>query len=157
MKVYHSSTVVVNTPVTSHSRLYLDFGPGFYLTTLHEQAVKYAERFIRRGKNAILNIYELNDNLSSNWEVKRFEKYDETWLDYVTECRSGSIPDSSDIIIGGIANDKVFRTLDLYFAGYITKEEALHRLKYEKTNNQICIRTQAVLDNELTFLESQQL
>ena len=37
---------------------------------------------------------------------------------------------------GGIANDKVFRTVDLFFAGDITKEEALRRLLFEIPNNQ---------------------
>lgn len=38
MKLYHSSNVIVEHPDTQHSRLYLDFGRGFYLTSLHEQA-----------------------------------------------------------------------------------------------------------------------
>ena len=54
-------------------------------------------------------------------------------------------------IIGGIANDKVFRTVDLYYAGDISKEECLRRLIFEEPNNQICIRTQRVLDECLTF------
>ena len=56
MEVYHASTVVVDSPDTTHSRDFLDFGPGFYVTTLQDQAVKYGARFINRGKNAILNI-----------------------------------------------------------------------------------------------------
>lgn len=64
MEVYHASTVVVESPDTTHSRAFLDFGPGFYVTTLQEQAVKYGARFTNRGKEAILNIYELADDLS---------------------------------------------------------------------------------------------
>ena len=58
---------------------------------------------------------------------------------------------------GRIANDKVFRTVDLYFAGDIPKEECLRRLIFEEPNNQICIRTQRVLDECLTFKSSQKL
>ena len=43
MKLYHSSTVKVESPDLDHSRDYLDFGKGFYLTSLREQAVLYAE------------------------------------------------------------------------------------------------------------------
>ena len=32
MEVYHASTVVVDRPDTTHSRSFLDFGPGFYVT-----------------------------------------------------------------------------------------------------------------------------
>ena len=34
MKLYHSSNVIVEQPDTQHSRQYLDFGRGFYLTSL---------------------------------------------------------------------------------------------------------------------------
>ena len=57
MKVYHASMVRVEHPDVLHSRKFLDFGQGFYVTTLREQAVKYAQRFIRRGKEAWLNVY----------------------------------------------------------------------------------------------------
>lgn len=156
MEVYHVSTVVVDSPDTTHSRDFLDFGPGFYVTTLQDQAVKYGARFINRGKNAILNIYELADDLSK-WKVITFNQYDEAWLDFVTECRQGRVVGNYDVIIGGIANDKVFRTIDLYFAGDISKEECLRKLVFEKPNNQICIRSQQVLNECLTFKNSQRL
>ena len=156
MEVYHASTVVVEHPDTTHSRAFLDFGPGFYVTTLQVQAQKYGDRFIRRGKDAILNTYELSDDLSK-WQLIEFKRYDEAWLDFVTECRKGRVVGDYDIVIGGIANDRVFRTVDLYFAGDITKEECLHRLIYEEPNNQICIRSQHVLEECLTFKSSQRL
>jgi len=52
-------------------------------------------------------------------EAFSFETYNEEWLDFVRECRSGRIQGDWDIVRGGIANDKVFRTLDLYFSGDI--------------------------------------
>lgn len=72
MKLYHSSTVSVNRPDTIHSREYLDFGKGFYLTALYDQAVKYAQRFIRRNREAWLNAYEFECELSE-WKVLRFD------------------------------------------------------------------------------------
>ena len=44
MEVFHASTQEVLRPDTLHSRKYLDFGSGFYVTTLRQQAVNYAER-----------------------------------------------------------------------------------------------------------------
>ena len=58
MKLYHSSNTSVTKPDIVHSRDYLDFGKGFYLTSLQDQAVKYAQRFMRRQQNAWLNSYE---------------------------------------------------------------------------------------------------
>lgn len=156
MKVYHTSATTVQQPDILHSREYLDFGKGFYVTTLREQAVKYAERFILRGREAWLNVYELKE-IGENFRVKRFLAYDAEWLDFVTECRKGMDTTNHDVVVGGIANDKVFRTIDLYFAGDIGKDEALRRLKYEKPNNQICIRSQQVLEKCLNFLTSKRL
>ena len=46
MRLYHASTVVVEKPDTEHSRDKLDFGKGFYLNIIREQAVRYADRFM---------------------------------------------------------------------------------------------------------------
>lgn len=41
MVVYHASYTIVEHPDVSFSRDSLDFGKGFYLTTIREQAVRY--------------------------------------------------------------------------------------------------------------------
>lgn len=71
MTLYHASNVVVDNPDTKHSREYLDFGRGFYLTSMCEQAEKYAQRFIRRHQNAYVNIYTL-DAANDEWKVREF-------------------------------------------------------------------------------------
>lgn len=153
MKVYHASSVSVPYPDILHSRAYLDFGSGFYVTTIERQAMDYGQRFIRRGRDSWLNVYDMSDDFNG-LNILTFEVYDETWLDFVSECRAGRIQGNWDIVRGGIANDKVFRTLDLYFAGYISKQEALHRLVYETPNYQLCFRTQKAIDQCLTYLKS---
>lgn len=50
-----------------------------------------------------------------------------------------------DLVIGGVANDKVFNTLELFFDGLIDKAEVIKRLRYEKPNVQICFRTERAL------------
>ena len=54
----------------------------------------------------------------------------------------------------GIANDRVFDTIELCLEGLISKDEALGRLKYQKPNNQIYFISQKVLDKTLRFIES---
>lgn len=56
-----------------------------------------------------------------------------------------------DMIVGGIADDKVFDTLNLFFDEFIRKDEALRRLTYERPNIQYCIRTELMLKKCLTF------
>jgi len=106
MKLYHSSDVSVTKPDTFHSRDYLDFGKGFYLTSIHEQAVRYAQRFIRRQKDAWLNAYEFEFE-PSEWKILVFDSYNKEWLNFVANCRAGNDNTDFDLIIGGIANDKV--------------------------------------------------
>ena len=67
--------------------------------------------------------------------------------DFIIQCRLGKDTTDYDIVIGGVANDKVFNTVELFFDGLIDKKEAIKRLKYEKTNLQICFRSEKVLEN----------
>ena len=49
-------------PDVVHSKKYLDFGRGFYITTFENQAKKWAVRKgMRQEKNAIVNVYELSE------------------------------------------------------------------------------------------------
>ena len=50
MKVYHASSLIVCHPDTAHSRSFLDFGPGFYVTTLESQAIDRCLTFIESRK-----------------------------------------------------------------------------------------------------------
>lgn len=157
MILYHASTSRIVKPDVFHSRDKLDFGKGFYLTAIRLQAVGYAERFTRRGMVAFINEYEL-DEVTPGFVIKSFPFYDEEWLDYVAACRKGEMPQPIyDAVAGGVANDKVFNTIDLYFAGVITKDEALGRLKYEKPNHQLCILNAQMLDRHLHFIRAEKV
>lgn len=151
--LYHTSNVEIPVPDIVHSREHLDFGKGFYLTTLQEQAVKYGQRFLRKGDNAILNIYQLDKELTGFSRIV-FDAYDNEWLNYVTACRKGLSHTNYDIIEGGIADDQVFDTIDLYFSGIYTFEQALNQLRFKHPNHQVCITNQQVLDKHLHFVES---
>ncbi len=156
MKVFHSSYISVETPDINHSRDFLDFGKGFYLTTLYDQAVKYAQRFKRRKRQAWLSTYELEFN-PEEWKIHRFDSYDREWLQFVMNCRSGNDNSDYDLVIGGIANDEVIQTIERYFAGEISENDALGLLKFEKPNNQYCIRSQRMLDECLKHKSSEEL
>lgn len=153
MEVYHTSDVVIEYPDTMHSRKDLDFGVGFYFTSIRLQAEKYARRFHRRNKQAWMNVYDFSEDWNG-WKVKIFSEYDEEWLDFVMRCRSGEMVGDFDLIVGGIADDKVFDTVDLYTEALISKEEAIKRLAYIKPNIQYCIRTDAMLQQCLIFKEA---
>lgn len=157
MTLYHASTLCIDKPDVLHSRDNLDFGKGFYLTSLYEQAIRYSERFTRRGKEAFINVYELDEE-TPGFTIKTFESYNEEWLDYVTLCRKGNpAAPKYDAVSGGVANDRVFNTVDLYFAALISKEEALGRLKFEKPNHQLCILNGEMLSRHLHFIKAERV
>ncbi|HHQ8634950.1 TPA: DUF3990 domain-containing protein [Clostridioides difficile] len=110
MIVYHGSYCVVKTPNITFSRDSLDFGKGFYVTSIKTQAINCTERFKKRGKKAYLNSYSLDiDKLKENCKVKIFDSYNLEWLDFIIECRNMSdIYMKYDIVIGGIADDKIY-------------------------------------------------
>jgi hypothetical protein len=158
MKVYHGSTETVKLPLVGIGRKFLDFGCGFYVTDIKEQAVSWATRPLNAGKPHILNIYDFNnDNMNSLgiYRMLKFDAYSEDWLEFVVSNRQGkNLWKEFDIIEGGIANDRIFNTIELYSTGLISKSETLQRLKYQKPNNQICILNQEIIDKYLTFQEA---
>ena len=87
-----------------------------------------------------------------------YQKQAEKWLDFVCACRKGdNIYKNYDIIIGAVANDDVFKTVDMYFRGIWSKKKALDELRYYKMNDQICIINQNVLDEKLVFQKAYQV
>ncbi len=156
LTVYHTSGQRIERPDVAHSRQYLDFGPGFYVTTIREQAVRYGDKFRRKGQPAWLNTYELAFD-DTAVRLLRFESYDAAWLRFVTDCRRGVVPEGADVVVGGVANDQVFATIDLYFDGLIEEEQALRRLAFEKPNMQMCISKQRLLDECCRFVKAEEL
>lgn len=154
MIVYHGTTMIIQKPDVTYSKKYLDFGKGFYVTTYREQAEKWALRKgLRQEKGAVVNIYEMSEKMKG-FKVLLFEKENEKWLDFVCACRNGeNIYQDYDIIIGSVADDNVFKTVDMYFRGLWTKEKALKELRYYKMNNQICIVSQEALNELLIYKE----
>lgn len=157
MIVYHGSYVEVSAPDIEHSRDNVDFGKGFYVTPIYEQARKWAEKFGRRRKHAVVSRYRLDEEALQTCNTLIFDTYNEEWLSFILACRSGRDHSDYEIVMGGVANDKVFNTVELFFDGLIDREEAIKRLKYEKPNLQIVFRSQQVIDRYLHFEGSEQL
>lgn len=155
MIVYHGTTEIVKMPDVYHSKKYLDFGAGFYLTTYEVQAKKWATRKgMRQNKPAIVNVYEMDENMEK-YRVLSFEEENEKWLEFVCACRRGeSLNKDYDIIIGNVANDDVFKTVDMYFRGLWDKKKVLDELRYYQMNDQICIVNQDVLEQIIKYQKS---
>ncbi len=88
-------------------------------------------------------------------KTQDFQKSDEEWLDFVCDCRDGkSVYERYDIIIGNVANDDVFKTIDMYRRGLWDKQRTLSELRYYKANNQYCFVSQTAIDEILVNTET---
>ena len=161
--LYHGSYIQVETPLVKLGRKKVDFGQGFYLTKLRQQASSWAKTIAeRKGRNniPILSIYSFDYDAvkSKNYRIKIFDSYNLEWLDYVVDCRKGGKKqDMYDVVEGGVANDNVIDTVEDYENNIITAEQALGQLKYKAVNHQICILSQDIVDNYLSFISSEQI
>ena len=161
ISLFHGSYIAVTSPLVGLGRKKVDFGQGFYLTNLHEQAKTWATTIAeRKGRNAqpIVSAYSLDyTSLKNNgFRIKIFESYNLEWLEYVIDCRrGGELQKLYDIVEGGVANDNVIDTVEDYENGIITAEQALGQLRYKKVNHQICILNQEIIDKHLVFLYSE--
>ncbi len=144
MILYHGSNMVVEKPKLIEQNRFLDFGYGFYTTTNKQQAEAFARRVVkRRGGTPIVNVYEIDDNVDSKiFKIKRFNAPDKEWLDFVSAHRNGTYDgEQYDLIIGAVANDDVYRTLQVYSTGLLTKEQAIETLKVKKLFDQYVFST----------------
>lgn len=145
MILYHGSNMAIPRPDLLHSRDNVDFGRGFYTTPIEEQAVNWCGKFKRRHKAAVISCYQFDETAIGDLRVLEFAAYSGEWLDFVLKCRSGVDVREYDIVTGGVANDKVFNTIELFFDGLIDKMEAIKRLRYEQPNLQMCFKSEQAL------------
>ena len=159
MKVYHGSNVRVEKPTIIISNRYLDFGYGFYTTTNKAQAENFAKKVsARRGGTALLNTYELDKTVVGNLvKVKKFDGADAEWLKFVADNRNGVYSgESYDLIIGAVANDDVYQTLQLYLSGLYSEEQALSALKIKKLYDQYVFASELSL-KALKFISCEEV
>ena len=153
MIVYHGSIITVDSPDVQHSYRPLDFGKGFYVTSVREQAERWARRkaALFGSDKAIINVYEMKED-PDGLKIKSFAPDLMDWIDFVCECRDGKNEyQKYDLIYGKVANDRVFRVVDMYHTGIWDKERALEEIKVYPTYDQIAFITQKAIDRLLVF------
>ena len=159
MIVYHGSIITVDKPDVNHSYRPLDFGKGFYVTSVREQAERWARRkaALLGSDKAIISIYEMKD-ATDGLKVRTFAPDLMDWIDFVCDCRDGkSEYKKYDIICGKVANDRVFKVVDMYHTGIWDKERALREIKVYPTYDQISFVTQKAIERVLEFQSSQEV
>ena len=161
MKVYHGGFSEVAVPKILEPSRAMDFGNGFYTTTDFDQAKKWSlikkDRF--HYEKAVVTTFEMNNSIFKTAELKSkvFHNADEDWLDFVMSNRQDiHFFYDYDVVMGAVANDNVYASLNLYEDGFLSKKELLEELMTWKYVDQICFHTEKSL-NYLKLLKSEEV
>jgi hypothetical protein len=147
MKVYHGSYMVIDKIDLARCKPRKDFGQGFYVTKLFEQATFWAERVGREHETeGIITEFELDEFAWEEDELQtlRFDGYNEAWLDFVVLNRSARKRTDNhlyDIVEGAVADDDITHRIDMYLRGDIAKVDFLEELKFHRPTHQIAFCT----------------
>jgi hypothetical protein len=151
IKVYHGSYTTIDRVDLVFAERSGDFGRGFYVTGLPEQAQTWAARIggYRHGEGVVTE-FEYSEFVTRELDMKvlRFDCYNDEWLDFVVLNRrnlSDTPVHDYDIVEGPVADDRVTRRVDDFMAGEISREQFMSELVYNPSH-QICFCTMLSLE-----------
>ena len=159
MILYHGSNTDIRTINLALCRPFKDFGRGFYLTVMKEQAENMAKRVAGiYGGRPVLNVYDIDENFIHMRElnIKNFGvETSEEWARFVRNNRNRKFENFSsiecnfdnkyDIVIGPIADDDMALLFRQYENGMITFDMMLNGMIYKKTTNQYSFHTEKAI------------
>lgn len=159
MILYHGSNTDIRTINLALCRPFKDFGRGFYLTVIKEQAEKMANRVAKiYGGNPVVNAYNIDENFIAMRElnIKNFGiKTSEEWARFVRNNRNKknenysdiecNLDNKYDIVIGPIADDDMALLFRQYENGMITFDTMLNGMIYKETTNQYSFHTERAI------------
>lgn len=156
MRLYHGSNVVIESINLAMCRPYKDFGKGFYLTDIEEQAKQMAKRVSRiYGGSPVINTFEIQDDFRKLSDIKIRDfgiQTTEEWAKFVMNNRNRAFTDEAntlcnkdnkyDIVIGPVADDNMALLFRQYENEIIDFETLLKGMIYKKTSSQYSFHTE---------------
>ena len=156
MRLYHGSNVVIESINLAMCRPYKDFGKGFYLTDIEEQAKQMAKRVSRiYGGSPVVNTFEIQDDFREMSDIKIMDfgiQTTEEWAKFVMNNRNRTFTDEEntlcnkdnkyDIVIGPVADDNMALLFRQYENEIIDFETLLKGMIYKKTSSQYSFHTE---------------
>lgn len=156
MRLYHGSNIVIDSINLAMCRPYKDFGKGFYLTDIKEQAENMAVRVSKiYGGSPVVNAFEIQDDFRKidDIRVKDFGlETTEEWAKFVMNNRNRSFTNVKDtlcnkdnkfdIVIGPVADDNMALLFRQYENEIIDFETLLKGMIYKKTSSQYSFHTE---------------
>lgn len=159
MILYHGSNVEINEIDFSKCKSYKDFGKGFYLTSMKQQAVRMAEnRAALFGGEPIVTIYKADEDImyKPDLNTKTFDMIPTVeWARFIVNNRSREFKDIAsldcnidakyDIVLGPVADDAVAATIRRFMGDRLDEEGLRKRLTYKALSNQYSFHTQKAI------------
>ena len=147
MKLYHGTNIDFSEIDLAKSFPLKDFGKGFYLTTIREQAERMAKRKQEvLGGKAIVQEYEFDENVLHKDDLKAlvFEGTTPEWATFIfnNRSRNKNYRHDYDIVVGPIADDGVAFLINQYTTGAVTLAQFTRMLKFKKLSNQYFFGTE---------------
>jgi len=159
MILYHGSNIPIDEIDLTKCRPYKDFGRGFYLTTIEEQAVVMSKRVSKIfGGVPYVTAFAFDDSCLKNQSlsVKIFDTPSTDWAMFVINNRNknfGNVADSMcnhdnkyDIVVGAVANDDIALLFRTFERGLIDIEKLTKDMEYKKLTDQYSFHTKKSLE-----------
>lgn len=140
MKLYHGSNMLIEWIDLSKCKPYKDFGQGFYLTEIKEQAEQMARRTAAiYGGEPVVTEFEFDETVLNTLSVKVFTEPDQEWALFVMANRSRKHMQPThgfDIMIGPVADDTIATLFRNFDDGIIDLQMLVNGLRYKKVSSQ---------------------
>lgn len=135
MRVYHSSTQIIEFPAVKIKNDTKDFSWGFYCTN-DLTAVRIWSKKI--GRKPIINVYEYKED--TNLNILCFEKMTDEWLDFIMKCRKGFVH-HYDVVIGPMLDALIKNDVESFFKGDLSRVEFWESVQSKQPIKQISFHT----------------
>lgn len=152
MILYHVSNTTIKTINFELCRPYKDFGKGFYLSDIEEQAKQMARRTATIfGGEATVTPFEFDEAaaIADNiLKIKRFNEPNKEWALFIMKNRNRQTSHPAhhyDIVIGPVADDTIATLFRNFDDGIINLDMLVSGLKYKKISSQYLFHTPASL------------
>lgn len=170
LTLYHGSKSGIYGPIAPASRIHCDFGKGFYMGTDRTQPLtlicNYPKAKIYTLSVDLSGLRILDLQVGLDWAMLvAFNRGKMDWAKGLPVYRKfESWNKECDMVIGPIADDRMFVVLDRFFNGDITDLAVIHSLsalnlgkQYVACTQTACKRVKIVDQQELSEEDRQQL
>jgi len=156
--LYHGSNTIISEIALNKCRPFKDFGRGFYLTEIAEQANQMAMRVARLfGGSPIVSCFSFNNSIyeDENLNILSFEKPSKEWALFVINNRDRAFSNlfdplcnqdnKYDLVYGPVANDDIAYLFRNFQNNLINQTALMRGLTYKNLSNQYSFHTEQAL------------